>query len=105
MHSARALGELEMQGPTHLLIGMLIQKVFMRARFPVVSDFFIVLLAFLSHGILDGLARFTYHPPEPIANQFWISFHLIVSVMTIYIFVRYWKTYKLSLFFFDTSGS
>lgn len=88
-----------MQAPTHLLTGMLIQKSFNRVRLPVICNFIVALLAFLSHGILDSLARFTYHPPELIANDFWISYHLIMFVLTVYIFLKYWKKYKLSLVF------
>jgi len=88
-----------MQAPTHLLIGMLIQKSLNRVGLPVVRIFVVALLAFFSHGILDSLSRFTYHPPEFIANEFWISYHLILLVLTVYIFLKYWKKYKLSLVF------
>lgn len=88
-----------MQAPTHLLTGMLIQKAFRRVRLPAVRYFIIALLAFLSHGILDGLARFTYHPPEPIANGFWVSYHLIMFSITIYVLLKYWKKYKFGLVF------
>jgi len=88
-----------MQAPTHLLIGMLIQKSFHRVKLPAIYHFIVTLLAFLSHGILDSLARFTYHPPELIANEFWISYHVIMFVLTVYIFLKYWKKYKLSLVF------
>jgi len=88
-----------MQAPTHLLTGMLIQKSANRVRLRVARIFIVALFAFFSHGILDGLARFTYHPPEFIANEFWISYHLIISVLTIYIFLKYWKKYKLGLVF------
>jgi hypothetical protein len=88
-----------MQAPTHLLTGILIQKAFKRVRPAVVRHFIIALLAFLSHGILDSLVRFTYHPPEPIANAFWISYHLIMFFLTVYIFLKYWRKYKLGLVF------
>jgi len=88
-----------MQAPTHLVAGMLIQKSFDRVRHPVICSLVVALVAFLSHGILDSLARFTYHPPEPIANEFWISYHVIMVVLTIYIFLRYWTKYKLGLVF------
>jgi hypothetical protein len=78
---------------------MLIQKAFSRVRLKVARYFFIALLAFLSHGILDGLARFTYHPPEPIGDAFWVCYHLILLFLTIHIFLKYWKKYKLGLVF------
>jgi len=88
-----------MQAPTHLVTGMLVQKALKRVRRPVARHSAIALLAFFSHGILDSLAKFTYHPPEPIANAFWISFHLIMFFLTVYILLKYWKDFKLGLVF------
>lgn len=88
-----------MQAPTHLLTGMLIQKAFKKVKIPVLRYFIIALLAFLSHGILDFLARFTYHPPEPIVNEFWISYHFIMFCISVYILLKYWKKYKFGLVF------
>lgn len=78
-----------MQVPTHLLTRMLIQRFGNKVRLPVARIFIVAIFAFFSHGILDGLARFTYHPPEFIANEFWISYHLIILALTIYIFLKY----------------
>lgn len=86
-----------MQGPTHLVTGILIQKIFKKIPkflyYPLV-----IILALFFHGILDKLARFTYHPSTPLADDwFWVSYHLVIAYLTIFIFIKYWPKYKLSL--------
>lgn len=89
-----------MQAPTHLATGILIQKGLSEVRPPSLRYLLIVILALLSHGILDRLARFTYHPPTPlIYDWFWVSYHSIIALLTIYIFFRFWRGYKLGLIF------
>lgn len=89
-----------MQGFTHLVTGILIQKSMMKVQPPFLRYFLIAFLAIMSHGILDKLARFTYHPPDPlIEDWFWISYHLIVVFLTVFIFVKYWKKYRLGMTF------
>lgn len=89
-----------MQGPTHLVTGILIQKVLRNLRPLPLQYFLVAFLAFISHGFLDKLAMLTYHPPKPLRGDwFWISYHLIIAFLTIFIFVKYWKKYKLGLIF------
>jgi hypothetical protein len=65
-----------------------------------IQHILIILLAIISHGILDKFARFTYHPPMPlIEDWFWVSYHLAIALLTIYTFLRYWDRYKLGLIF------
>ncbi len=89
-----------MQGPTHLVTGILIQKILRNLR-PVPFRYFLVAsLAVISHGLLDKLATLTYHPSNPLSGDwFWISYHLIIAFLTIFIFAKYWKKYKLGLIF------
>lgn len=89
-----------MQGPTHLITGVLIQKA-MRKVLPLPLRYFLIaFLAIMSHGILDRLARLTYHPPKPLAGDyFWISYHLLIAFLAIYILLKYWRNYKLGLIF------
>jgi len=91
-----------MQAPTHLVTGVLIQKALEKKKvqpFPL-QYLLVAFLAVISHGILDRLARFTYHPSVPLTGDwFWISYHSIVAFLTIFIFVKYWKRYKIGLIF------
>ena len=87
-----------MQGPTHLLTGILIQKSLKKIHPLPLQYSAVVALAVLSHGILDKLAKATYHPPVPLVHDwFWVISHLIIGVLTVYIFVRFWRDYKLSM--------
>jgi hypothetical protein len=89
-----------MQGPTHLIAGVLIQKAMRKIRPLPLQYFLIAFLAIISHGILDGLARLTYHPSKPLADDsFWVSYHTVLAFLVIFIFVKYWKRYKLGLIF------
>jgi hypothetical protein len=89
-----------MQGPTHLVAGILIQKALRKMRPVPLQYFLIALLAIISHGILDKLARFTYHSPTPLFRDwFWISYHLAIAFLFIFIFVKYWGKYKFGLIF------
>jgi hypothetical protein len=88
-----------MQGPTHLVTGVLIQKVLRNTRPLPLRYFLVAFLAITSHGILDELAMFTYHPPVPLRDYFWISYHLIIAFLTIFVLFKYWKDFKLGLIF------
>jgi hypothetical protein len=89
-----------MQGPTHLIAGVLIQKS-LRSVQPIKLQYFLLaFLAVLSHGVLDGLTRFTYHPSTPFLNDwFWVSYHVVIASLTIFIFVKFWVRYKIGLIF------
>ena len=47
-----------------------------------------IVFGFLSHAILDPLAaKFTYHPPEANWHDiFWVSYHLGIYILTIFLF-------------------
>ena len=89
-----------MQTPTHILIGALIQKTVEqrvpRRWVPWVS----APLALLSHGVLDKLARFTYHPPEAQwRDPFWRAFHAAVLGGSVGLFRRYGRRFKWGVWF------
>jgi hypothetical protein len=89
-----------MQAPTHLATGVLIQQGLSKAQPPALRYPLIALLALLSHGMLDRLARLTYHPSKPlIQDWFWISYHSLLAVLTVCFLFRFRKQYKLGLVF------
>ncbi|MBS7612089.1 hypothetical protein KEJ27_07815 [Candidatus Bathyarchaeota archaeon] len=51
---------------THLVMGVFIQKILRKVEPVSLRYFLVAFLASISHGILDRLARFTYHPPTPL---------------------------------------
>jgi hypothetical protein len=83
------------QTPTHILTGAAIQQA-VQARFPQrLVPWVSAPLALLSHGVLDKLARFTYHPPEAQwRDPFWRAYHAAVLVGSVILFRRYGRRYR-----------
>ena len=69
---------------THYLIGVLIQILcFLYFLFPF-NIFFTVYFAFLSHFVIDALAKLTYHTPEArYQDKFWVTWHIIIFVSSL----------------------
>jgi hypothetical protein len=83
-----------MQTPTHILIGAAIQKAVERRVPRPLVPWATAPLALLSHGVLDKLARWTYHPPEPQwRDPFWVAFHTAVLAGSVALFRRYGRRY------------
>ena len=65
-----------MQLPTHFVTGVLIDKLVRRMRLPVPAGLAVTALGcYVSHGVLDKVARATYHPPDPLDDPFWKGYH------------------------------
>lgn len=79
-----------MQAPTHLLTGVLLQRLLRSHDFVWPANMLIAVSGFLSHGLLDKLAISTYQPSEAaISDGFWLGFHIITfltSVVVIYVY-------------------
>lgn len=89
-----------MQAPTHILAGVIIKKLFEWRRFKPVAFVIIAVLAFLSHGLLDALARITYHRPDAdLGNPVWVGYHLVVLLTTIVFLYMWWGGYKWAIVF------
>ncbi len=81
-------------------MGVFIQKILKGAEPAYLRYFLTALLAFISHGVLDKLARFTYHPPNPLfGDLFWTTYHLIIMLLSIFIIIEYWDKYKIGMIF------
>jgi hypothetical protein len=89
-----------MQAPTHILAGVAIQKAFEGKKPRALALAAMAVLAFLSHGVLDKLARVTYHRPDAdFHNPIWVGFHVLVVIVTIIFLVLWWKPYKWGIIF------
>lgn len=89
-----------MQEPTHILTGVLIQRIFQSLRPQALRLVLIAVIAFLSHGLLDRLANVTYHPPIANFNDpFWVCFHLNVLKWTIVFLIIWWPRYWWGILF------
>jgi hypothetical protein len=89
-----------MQAPTHILAGVVIEKAFAGGKRRAVTLGLTAPLAFLSHGILDKLARATYHPPAPdFRSPFWVGYHLAVLLATIVFLYLWWRGFRWGIAF------
>jgi len=87
-----------MQGSTHLVTGILIQKSLKKIQPLPLQYSAVAALAILSHGILDRLARATFHPSSPLVNDpIWVISHLAFGILTVFIIVRFWRGFKLAM--------
>jgi len=69
---------------THLLTGILVQLAcFIFFIFPL-NIILTIIFGFLSHFLIDTLAKITYHTPEPHKeDKFWVAWHIITPVLAI----------------------
>lgn len=87
-----------MQAPTHILTGVLIEKIvnkYPELRFKAT---FIITGGIVSHILLDKFARLTYHSPKALwKDLFWLVYHASLLFATIISLRYYWKDYKLGI--------
>ena len=90
-----------MQLPTHLIAGILSQYfiVIMIPTPTLLAVLLVAIIAFCSHFFLDGLARLTYHPPERIHDNFWLTWHIFVYLTGITIIILFFRDYWLGMLF------
>lgn len=89
-----------MQAPTHVLVGVLIQKSYNQVKPHWLRVVLIAITGFFLHSVFDHIAKLTYHPSAPdFKSVFWVSYHLIVLTGFIVSLYYFWKPYKLGIFF------
>lgn len=90
-----------MQAPTHILTGVAIQKAFDRVKNRPLALFFIAVLAFLSHGILDKCNILFYHMPKADwQSVVWVGYHFgFLLPATLFFFYKFWRKYKWGIMF------
>jgi hypothetical protein len=84
-----------MEAGTHILVGVLIQILCFRFFFYPLNIIFTIVFGFFSHFLVDGLAKITYHTPEPRKeDKFWVAWHIFIlgfSIFTgIWFFIPFW---------------
>jgi hypothetical protein len=89
------------QEPTHILAGVIIERsVQLTCGRRAWTFLLTAALAFLSHGLLDKLANFTYHPPNAnFHDPFWVIYHSCVLAATVLFLCIWWRTFKLGIAF------
>ena len=84
---------------SHILNGVLIQILcFMFFTFPF-NFLFTIIIAFLSHFIVDAFSKITYHTPEPHwDDKFWISWNIGIRIVGYSALIPFYSYYLGMLF-------
>ncbi len=89
-----------MQAPTHILAGVIFQKLFNWKRYRSVAFILIALLGILSHAVLDKLSVATYCPDAAdFSTIFWIAYHLLMLLVSIIFLYLWWQEAKWGILF------
>lgn len=68
-----------MQGPTHIAVGVTLEKLFKPIKNKALRVVLLAIVALLLHSVFDRIARLTYHPPNAnMDDKFWLYWHLFV---------------------------
>jgi hypothetical protein len=87
-----------MQAPTHILSGVLIEKITSQNIHSRFNSVIIAGSCVVIHIISDKFARLTYHPPDALySDPFWVVYHISLLVGTLVSLKMYWKDYKLGI--------
>jgi hypothetical protein len=82
------------QAPTHIVTGILIERTFRHIAQRPLRLMLTGTTALLSHGVLDKLARGTYHPADPqLDSVVWVSYHTTLALLTVILLRRYGMRY------------
>lgn len=92
--------QFSLQAPTHILASLVIRESFRWRYYGFFSFLLTAVVAFLSHGFLDKLARLTYHPSQAaLTDIFWMGFHTMVVLVTLVLLYLFGKKYFWAIFF------
>ena len=85
-----------MEAITHILTGVLIQVLCYKYLVFPLNFLFTMLFAFLSHFIIDTLAKITYHTPVALKDdKFWVIWHLVTLISAVSIGIIFFIPYVL----------
>lgn len=90
-----------MEAITHILTGMVIQvSCFIYLIFPF-NLIFTIILAFLSHYLIDALAKVTYHTPKAHPeDRVWVIWHIITPALIVVLMLWFIIVNWFLVFFF-----
>ena len=89
-----------MQGPTHIMAGVIIRRTFGWKSFRGLAVFFTIVTALLFHGIFDKLAKACYQPPHAdFTDPVWLIYHVTVWLTSLVMLYMYWGEYKVGIIF------
>jgi len=89
-----------MQAPTHIMAGVIINRIFKWRNYKPVGLLLTFIFCLLVHGIFDKLAISVYRQPEAdFGNPFWLVYHLVMWLSSIVLLYIFWGDYKWGIIF------
>ncbi|MFX0098126.1 MAG: hypothetical protein ACFFCS_00995 [Candidatus Hodarchaeota archaeon] len=87
-----------MQGISHFMTALVITRaLYKRVKHPF-DKILIIVLSFLSHVLIDGLANYTYHTTNVQHPTAYLTYMIIISILTgifcLHYFVKYFKSIR-----------
>ena len=96
--SQNLLSSRRMQGPTHIMAGIIIQRTFTWRYFRGLAVFFTIISALLIHGIFDKMAKACYHPMHTdFTDPIWLIYHIVMWLTSLVMLYMYWGEYKIGI--------
>ncbi len=89
-----------MEAITHNLTGVLIQILCFKYFITPYNIILAIVFAFLSHFLVDALAKITYHTPEARKeDKFWVTWHIIILILSLLSFGIFIAWYWIGILF------
>jgi len=89
-----------MQAPTHILAGVIINRIFKWRNYRPVGLLLTFILCLFVHAIFDKLSIAVYGSDDLSLNDpFWLIYHLAMWLGTIVLFYIFWREYKWGIVF------
>lgn len=89
-----------MQGPTHILAGVIINRLFKWRNYQPVGLALAFVFCLFIDGLFYKLALITYHPPKPdITDPFWLIYEIAMCLVALVLIYVFWRDYKWGIIF------
>ena len=88
-----------MQAPTHILAGVIINRIFKWRNYKPVGLLLAFICCILLHGIFDKLALSVYQPEANFNDPFWLLYQLFMWLVSIVLLYIFWREYKWGIIF------
>ncbi|MBD3195927.1 MAG: hypothetical protein GF317_12770 [Candidatus Lokiarchaeota archaeon] len=87
-----------MEAITHILTGVILQILSFRLLITPWNYLLTIILAFISHFLIDAVAKITYHTAEPMKDDtFWVIWHIIVILISIIFTIIFINPYWIGI--------
>lgn len=88
-----------MQAPTHILAGVIINRIFKWRNYKPVGLLLTFICCLSVHGIFDKLALSVYQPEANFNDPVWLLYHIFMWLASIVLLYIFWRDYKWGIIF------